>query len=71
MKNDNLLPEAFLGICFMLIFILVAVMVATQDYVPQRLDTDTNIKTKNALLDRYCATRSEYFRSKSAWCKNR
>lgn len=34
-------------------------------------ETCTDVKTKNALLDRYCATRSEYFRSKSAWCKNR
>lgn len=38
---------------------------------PYEDETNTSTETRNALLDRYCATRTEYFRSKSAWCKNR
>lgn len=71
MKNDSLLPEALLGIFFMLSLIVIAIITLAQDPSSRRIDTGTNIKPRNAFLDRYCATRTEYFRSQSAYCKNR
>lgn len=71
MKKDSLLPEAILGICVILALIALVIFVPTQDYASQRIYIDTNAKPKNAFWDRWCATRSESYRSQSAYCKNR
>ena len=71
MKNDSLLPEALLGVFFTLALILIAIIALAQDPDSRRIDTGTNIKPRNAFWDRYCATRTEHFRSQSAFCRNR
>lgn len=78
-KMDKVLTTInwILAVVKLVLVIWLIILVATyntkkENYEkPCENETCTSVKTKNALLDRYCATRSEYFRSKSAWCKNR